>query len=72
MKKCSDKCSVACDFCRMFNFNSLNIGKAGNIYVGQGYCVLHEQNADPGEFCEDFICVGYKTEKAGLPHWGSL
>lgn len=56
---CSE--SAVCDFCKHFDFNGeAALGENGesyaNVYVGNGYCRLHNKPADPGSGCDDFYC----------------
>lgn len=52
MQKCNDECSPACDFCIYYEFN----GDEDGAYTGNGHCVKHEIQSDPGYYCEDFHC----------------
>ena len=56
MKKCSEDCIPACDFCKYYEFNADSRGR----YTGDGYCTYHNRNQDPGDECDDFICYRVK------------
>lgn len=63
MKKCSEHCTPACDFCRLYNFN----GDETGAYLGEGYCVFYERPQEPGDYCDDFVCSRYKVKKWEKP-----
>lgn len=48
MKKCSEECVPACDFCVHFD--------------GEGQCELLNTDTSHGDFCEDFHCFKNKSE----------
>ena len=59
MKLCKDCEGEAVGvFCRLYHFNGDN-----GCYLGNVYCVFHEEQRDPGDGCEDFICKKYKRIK---------
>lgn len=47
-----------CDFCKHYNFN----GKGG-IYVGNGFCTLHQKQIDPEGGCNNFHCKNSNKSK---------
>jgi hypothetical protein len=61
MQKCNEECMDCCDFCYWYDFNADERG----LYVGNGKCNepnhLGDNNTDPGDTCNDFICFNVKS-----------
>lgn len=55
MVKCGEGCSVCCDFCKNFDFNGKRMDGI-MVYVGNGFCRLHNRAEDPGNYCDDYYC----------------
>jgi hypothetical protein len=59
MIKCED-CTVACDFCKHFDFNGDKTIEGYRIYTGDGWCRLKKIDTDPGDYCDNYHCKRVK------------